>query len=387
MARGKQTCKILKEIRRQIAEANGIEFATSECRYKGDCLGTCPKCEAEVRYLEQQLRARSLAGKAVALAGISAGMILMSECSGISSNQSNVTLQGEPEISVEQIEVADTIEEGELPAIEDTVVLKKGEIDDTEIVVGEIIDPEQEDNVYEAIVDVRPTFPGGDEKLMEWISQHIVYPPGCWESHIQGRVIIRLMIKADGSVGEAEIIRGVYPELDKEALRVVKSLPKFNPATLNGKAVEYWFTLPIIFRLTDNFESPEKAKDSVITVTQNEVVSGTEYGTDEVKIYNVVEQMPEYPGGQAALLKFIGDNLKYPKEMVGCFQGSIRVRFYVDTLGHVCDPQIIRGMDSALDREVLRVVRLFPDFIPGQHEGRKVNVYVNLPISFDPNRY
>ena len=77
MARGKQTCKILKEIRRQIAEANGIEFATSECRYKGDCLGTCPKCEAEVRYLEQQLRIRSLAGKAVALAGISAASLAM----------------------------------------------------------------------------------------------------------------------------------------------------------------------------------------------------------------------------------------------------------------------------------------------------------------------
>lgn len=77
MARGKQTCKILKEIRRQIAEANGIELATSECRYKGDCLGTCPKCEAEVRYLEQQLRARSLAGKAVALAGISAASLAM----------------------------------------------------------------------------------------------------------------------------------------------------------------------------------------------------------------------------------------------------------------------------------------------------------------------
>lgn len=77
MARGKQTCKILKEIRRQIAEANDIEFITSECRYKGDCLGTCPKCEAEVRYLEQQLRARSLAGKAIALAGISAASLAM----------------------------------------------------------------------------------------------------------------------------------------------------------------------------------------------------------------------------------------------------------------------------------------------------------------------
>ncbi len=77
MARGKQTCKILKEIRRQIADANGIEFVTLECRHKGDCLGTCPKCEAEVRYLEQQLRTRSIAGKAVTLAGISAASLAM----------------------------------------------------------------------------------------------------------------------------------------------------------------------------------------------------------------------------------------------------------------------------------------------------------------------
>lgn len=390
MARGKQTCKILKEIRRQIAEANGIEFITSECRYKGDCLGTCPKCEAEVRYLEQQLRSRQRMGKAVALAGISAGMILMSGCSGTSSsNQSSETLQGEPVAPIEQIEAADSIEdEGELPAIKDTVVIKKGEIEDTKYpVVGEIIDPEQEDKVYEAIVDVRPTFPGGDEKLMVWISQHIQYPQNAYDSHIQGRVIVQFLVKKDGSVGDAKIIKTVFPSLDEEALRVVTTLPKFNPAILDGKAVEYWFTIPVIFRLANDLESPEKAKDSVITETKNDVVPGTDDSTDEVKIYQVVERMPEYPGGQAALLKFIGDNLKYPKEMVGCFQGNVRVRFYVDSLGHVCDPQIVRGLDSALDREVLRVVRLFPDFIPGQHEGKKVNVYMNLPISFDPNCY
>jgi hypothetical protein len=78
MARGKDTCRILKDIRRQIAKANDIEFITSECRYKGDCLGTCPKCEAEVRYLEQQLHTRSLSGKAIALAGISASALAMS---------------------------------------------------------------------------------------------------------------------------------------------------------------------------------------------------------------------------------------------------------------------------------------------------------------------
>ncbi len=77
MTRGKNTCKILKEIRRQIAEANDIEYVTSECRFKGDCLGTCPKCEAELRYLEQQLRKRQLAGKLVNLAGISAGTLAL----------------------------------------------------------------------------------------------------------------------------------------------------------------------------------------------------------------------------------------------------------------------------------------------------------------------
>ena len=148
MARGKQTCKILKEIRRQIAEANGIEFATSECRYKGDCLGTCPKCEAEVRYLEQQLRARLLAGKAVALAGISAGMILMSGCSGTtSSNQSSETLQGEP------VELTDNMDwiEGENVAGWD-----------------------------ESEVDEKPQFPGGDEAMRhffdEWKTQARMTP-------------------------------------------------------------------------------------------------------------------------------------------------------------------------------------------------------------------
>lgn len=92
MARGKQTCKILKEIRRQIAEANDIEFVTSECRYKGDCLGTCPKCEAEVRYLEQQLRSRQLAGKLVNLAGISAGAIAMLAPLAVQSQTPDISL-------------------------------------------------------------------------------------------------------------------------------------------------------------------------------------------------------------------------------------------------------------------------------------------------------
>ncbi len=85
MNRGKHTCKILKEIRRQIAEANDIEFITSECHFQGECKGTCPKCEAEVRYLEQQLEKRRLIGKAATVIGVS--MTILTESVGLSSCQ------------------------------------------------------------------------------------------------------------------------------------------------------------------------------------------------------------------------------------------------------------------------------------------------------------
>ena len=72
MFKGKRTCKILKEIRAQIAAENDIEFITSECRHQGDCAGTCPKCEAEVQYLERELEKRAKLGKAVTVAGLAA---------------------------------------------------------------------------------------------------------------------------------------------------------------------------------------------------------------------------------------------------------------------------------------------------------------------------
>lgn len=73
---GKSKCKILKDIRKQIAQDNDIEFVTSECKYQGDCSGTCPKCEAELQYLENELRKRQATGKAIAVAGIAATLML-----------------------------------------------------------------------------------------------------------------------------------------------------------------------------------------------------------------------------------------------------------------------------------------------------------------------
>lgn len=84
MAKGKQTCKILKEIRKQIAEDNDINLVIEECTYQGDCQGTCPRCEAEVRYLERELEKRQRMGKVAVIAGLSLGtMLTASSCSQV----------------------------------------------------------------------------------------------------------------------------------------------------------------------------------------------------------------------------------------------------------------------------------------------------------------
>lgn len=92
--KGKQRCKILKEIRQRIADANDIEYVTSECQHKGDCLGTCPKCEAELRYLERELERRQKLGKTVALVGLAA--ILATGAVGCDDLFSSNELGGDP---------------------------------------------------------------------------------------------------------------------------------------------------------------------------------------------------------------------------------------------------------------------------------------------------
>ena len=111
---GKSKCKILKDIRKQIAKENDIEFITSECKYQGDCLGTCPKCEAEVRYLEEELKKRKNAGKKIAVAGIAAAFTLAaSSCNELIDNVLNYgTTAGDPLPPEQSYETVD----GQMPS-------------------------------------------------------------------------------------------------------------------------------------------------------------------------------------------------------------------------------------------------------------------------------
>lgn len=116
-----------------------------------------------------------------------------------------------------------------------------------EIIVEEKKEPVKEE-VFTA-VEQMPQFPGGDAELLKYIFTHIKYPTMAAENNIQGRVVVKFVVKKDGQVGDVVVLRGRDPDLDKEAQRVVKTLPKFIPGKMNGQAVAVWYTLPINFKL------------------------------------------------------------------------------------------------------------------------------------------
>nr|WP_302828811.1 energy transducer TonB [uncultured Bacteroides sp.] len=216
MKRGKQTCRILKDVRRQIAEANDIEYITSECQYKGDCPGTCPKCEAEIRYLEEQLEHRRMSGKMITLAGLSAGLLSLSPL------QSTAQEADSAYISIPYVPS---------PYVQDTTTLDERDIF--------------------GCIETMPEFPdGGIAGLMRYLAKHTKYP-NISERNIQGRVRVQFVVDKDGSIHDAKILKSVHPLLDKEALRVVKSMPPWKPGMQRGIAVKVKYIIPVTFKIKD----------------------------------------------------------------------------------------------------------------------------------------
>lgn len=95
-----------------------------------------------------------------------------------------------------------------------------------------------------------PSFPGGNAAMMRYINANLHYPQMAQDNNIQGKVVVQFVVEKDGSVGEVKVARSVDKELDAEAIRVCKLLPKFSPGrNANGDAVNVWYTLPITFKL------------------------------------------------------------------------------------------------------------------------------------------
>ena len=109
--------------------------------------------------------------------------------------------------------------------------------------------PKEEENKIFDVVEEQPSFPGGDGALMQWLRDNIKYPVIAAENGIEGRVIVQFVVSKTGSISDVRVARSVDPSLDKEAVRVVSSMPNWTPGKQNGSAVNVRFTLPVTFKL------------------------------------------------------------------------------------------------------------------------------------------
>ena len=155
---------------------------------------------------------------------------------------------------------APVVTEG-LNVVEDDVELEQQDIltsEDTQMDAQTVtytpppaVEEEEEEAAQQifTVVEEMPKFPGGDAELLKFISKSIRYPVIAQENGIQGRVICSFVVNRDGSIVDAQVLRGVDPSLDKEALRVINSMPKWSPGKQRGKPVRVKYTVPITFRL------------------------------------------------------------------------------------------------------------------------------------------
>ncbi len=138
------------------------------------------------------------------------------------------------DVEVEDIEINAEMDQNEV--IEEYVPV---EVEEEEV---------QEQEIFQ-IVEEMPAYPGGDQRLMEYVAKNIKYPQIARETGIQGRVFVGFVVEPDGSVSNVKVLRGIGGGCDEEAMRVVKSMPKWKPGKQRGKAVRVSYMLPVNFKL------------------------------------------------------------------------------------------------------------------------------------------
>lgn len=272
MKRGKHICNQLKAVRRQIADENGIPLEQRECTHTGPCRGTCPYCEAEMRFLEQALTRRLAMGKVATVAGLT---LSLAACGGGEEK----TLRTDAPLDTprtmertsgneEALPPDSTLVEGLEPS-EKRQQNKCKEEELTEIVLGISVIDEMPENPDSAAVcnkmtsedefeegempfvfaEEEASFPGGWEALTAFINKNLQFPEEGRQGMATGTVVVKFIVEKDGSITHVSLLRDIGAGCGKEAVRLVKSMPKWIPGKQNGKPVRSEYRLPIEFDL------------------------------------------------------------------------------------------------------------------------------------------
>ena len=218
----------------RISQRNWIKFRDSELKMKYPDRGSSvwygsiyPLCVSNYLAELTQIRTERLK---IWLTGIEEGDV----CSGTVKNKN---VMNDVDMNDDEIVENDVV-------IEDELIMEDTESDEDVMVEFE---EEESDDEFFMVVEDMPTFPGGNLGLMKFIQKNVKYPPIAEEYNITGKVYISYIVDKSGAVTNVKVVRGVDKNLDAEAVRVVKSLPKYKPGYQRGKPVRVMFTIPINF--------------------------------------------------------------------------------------------------------------------------------------------
>lgn len=226
------------------------------------------------------------------------------------------------------------------------------------------------------VVQEMPVFPGGDSTLMKFIKSNIQYPKNAKDKNIQGRVILRFCVTNEGKIAKVGVLKGVDPEIDQEAIRVIKMLPEWKPGKQGGKPVNVWYSVPVTFALSSPPVQPALNQEIQISPPLPPP-------PPPMTLPKGYDEPPVFQGGETALFKFIQTNIMYPPEAKEKgITGKVIISYIITETGAIDNVNIRESADPLLDLEALRVVKSLPAWLPAKFKGVPVRVSYTIPINF-----
>lgn len=223
-------------------------------------------------------------------------------------------------------------------------------------------------------VEQMPEYKYGDTALAPFIAQNTKYPINAFREGKMGTIIVQFIVEEDGKLSEVVAAKSFDQECADEAVRVVK-LTEWIPGKQRGKNVRVMMYVPV------RFEFYKIGDDS--QVVEIEDVPPPPPPREEEVVYEIVEEMPEYIGGQEAMYKFISKNLDYPKEArKKGIEGTVILQFVIDAQGNVTHAKILRDIGEGCGQVALEVINKMPQWKAGKQRGKAVPVMYRLPVKF-----
>lgn len=226
-------------------------------------------------------------------------------------------------------------------------------------------------------VEQMPEYPGGEEAMYAYIYDHLNVPVEMQVNNISGKTVVGFYIDTKGDLQNMFIQKSLSAEWDKLVLKAFEGMPKWKPGKQNGRAVNVAFSVSV------NCNNGNESIVDIAEPTQAASEPTTKVDSGEDEIYDFVEQMAEFPGGEDALMKYLGKNIKYPKAArENDIKGKVFVEFIVHTDGSIYGIKILRGIGYGCDEEVIRVVKAMPKWMPAKMNGKPVPMRYKLPVMF-----